>query len=194
MVASNIDLLKNVPFGSKLLQKFLSTYKELPSLINLKPRENSKLTGVPKNLNLKNSKNGKNIVLNNEEFMNNIKNKSMQNVPQNKNSNHNNSNNYTNLNSNFIVPSFNPYQNFVSNNFNSNNTNNNQKFYQESSMKNNYQLLSDLDYTNFMNHNLNLGIAPQNNNYARNFPIHDSNPKNNHGQHDKVRTGKKNFK
>lgn len=49
-IGNNIDKLKAVPFGNKLLNRFLNSYKELPSLINKNSVGNLKLNCTNKNL------------------------------------------------------------------------------------------------------------------------------------------------
>lgn len=49
-MGSNLDKLKTVPFGNKLLAKFLNTYKELPSLIKNSNRGNKVGVGISSGL------------------------------------------------------------------------------------------------------------------------------------------------
>jgi hypothetical protein len=129
--------------------------------------------------------------LKNDEFLHNIKTKSLQNPNFQKNNN--TCNNNTNFNSNFILPSsHSTFQNYESDYYNSNNVNN-QKFYQESYLKNNYQNLSDMDYNNLMNYNQNFRVA-QHNNHPKYYNFIDNEHKLLQGQNENKKSAKKNFK
>lgn len=138
--------MKSVPFGNKLLAKFLTNYKELTSLINSRIKEKAYTLQNNYNNNFAQHHNKRgNTVMNNEEFLYNIKNKA--NLPYQISPPVNNLNNTSFMNN----PSFSTQQQFMPyNTINYMNEN-----HSPHTVKNNYQF-SDVDYGNLMNYNVNV--------------------------------------